>query len=152
MLSFAPSDLKNMYQDEYLLGFETSLAGNWMLGAKLTFRDLKSAIDDICDPSTMEDVLEDRGIDLRTVEIPFCFMFNPGGENTFSLANIDEDGAHTGTRTEVTMTSDDWRFPDPMKRDLQGPRHLRRATRSMASGKRASTTPTARASATWKAR
>jgi len=120
VLSFAPSDLKNMYQDEYLLGFETSLPGSWMLGVKLTYRDLKSAIDDICDPYQMAEVLEDRGFDSSTVEIPGCFMFNPGGENTFSLADIDEDGVRTGTRTEITMNSDDWGFPDPMKRTYKG--------------------------------
>jgi hypothetical protein len=63
-----------------------------MLGVKLTYRDLKSAIDDICDPYQMAEVLEERGIDSSTVEIPGCFMFNPGGTNTFSLADIDEDG------------------------------------------------------------
>jgi hypothetical protein len=92
VLSFAPSDLKNMYQDEYLLGFEAALPGDWMIGAKLTYRDLKSAIDDICDPYQMAEVLEERGFDSNSVEIPGCFMFNPGGKNTFSLADIDEDG------------------------------------------------------------
>ena len=120
VLSFAPSDLKNMYQDEYILGMEHALGGNWMIGVKLTRRDLKSAIDDICDPGTMAAVLEDRGIDPDSVVIPGCFMFNPGGTNTFSLANVDEDGELTGTRTEVVMSSEDWRFPDAMKRGYNG--------------------------------
>ena len=120
VLSFAPSDLKNMYQDEYILGFEAQLTDNWMMGVKLTNRQLKSAIDDICDPGQMAEVLDERGIDPDSVEIPGCFMFNPGGTNTFSLANIDEDGEYTGERTEIVMTSDDWGFPDPMKREYKG--------------------------------
>jgi hypothetical protein len=115
VLSFAPSDLKNMYQDEYILGFEAQLTDNWMFGMKATLRDLKSAVDDICDPYTMTDVLIERGIDPDSLVIPFCFMFNPGGENTFSLANASGTG-----RTEITMTSDDWGFPDPMKREYKG--------------------------------
>ncbi|MDQ2701692.1 MAG: carboxypeptidase regulatory-like domain-containing protein [Pseudomonadota bacterium] len=120
-LAFAPSDLKNMYQDEYILGMERMLGEHWMFGAKLTLRDLGSAVDDICDPDTMEEVLEDRGIDTDSVKIPGCLMFNPGGTNTFSLANIDPvTGKPTGSRTEVTMSSDDWGFTDGMSRKYSG--------------------------------
>ena len=121
VLSFAPSDLKNMYQDEYILGMEHMLGERWMLGAKMTFRDLGSAIDDICDPDTMAETLEDRGIDPDTVKIPDCLMFNPGGTNTFSLANIDPvTGEPTGSRTEVTMSAADWGFTDGMSRKYSG--------------------------------
>src|SRR5690606_14891263 len=121
VLSFAPSDLKNMYQDEFILGAEHVLGDRWMIGAKLTSRNLGSAIDDICDGGTMAEVLEDRGIDSDSVEIPGCFMFNPGGTNTFSLANVDPlTGERTGSRTEVSMSSDDWGFPDDMKRQYTG--------------------------------
>lgn len=115
VLAFAPSDLKNMYQDEYILGFEKSFGDNWMFGAKLTHRDLKSAIDDICDPYTMEAVLAERGIDPSTLVIPGCLMFNPGGTNTFSLAKADGTG-----RVDVTMSSADWRFEEGLKRTYDG--------------------------------
>lgn len=115
VLSFAPSDLKNMYQDEYILGMEHALGEHWMVGAKLTKRDLKSAIDDICDPDQMAEVLASRGVDPNSVVIPGCLMFNPGGSNTFSLANASGNG-----RTELTMSSDDWGFPDDMKRKYSG--------------------------------
>lgn len=115
VLSFAPSDLKNMYQDEYILGFEKSFDNRWMVGAKLTHRNLKSAIDDICDPGTMEAVLEARGIDPSTLVVPGCFMFNPGGTNTFSLAKADGSG-----RVDVKMSAADWRFEDGLKRTYDG--------------------------------
>lgn len=120
VLSFAPKDLKNMYQDEYILGMEHMLGEKWMLGVKLTSRDLKSAIDDICDPNTIANVIASRGIDPNSVSIPGCLMFNPGGTNTFSLANVDVNGNPTGTRTEITMSSKDWGFPDSMKRKYSG--------------------------------
>ena len=53
VLAFAPSDLKNLYQDEYILGFEKQLTPDWMLGMKLTHRSLKSSVDDTCDPYTL---------------------------------------------------------------------------------------------------
>lgn len=115
VLSFAPKDLKNMYQDEYILGMEHTLGENWMIGAKLTHRSLKSAMDDICDPGTMASVLEARGIDPDSVEIPGCLMFNPGGTNTFSLRKVDGTG-----RVDVRMSSDDWGFTSDMKRIYQG--------------------------------
>src|SRR5690606_551404 len=44
VLAFAPSDLKSLYQDEYILGFEKQLTPDWTLGMKLTRRDLKSSV------------------------------------------------------------------------------------------------------------
>lgn len=115
VLAFAPKDLKNMYQDEFLLGMEKMLTPNWMLGLKLTRRSLKSAIDDICDPARMEAALTAKGINPNTVDIPGCFMFNPGGTNTFSLANVSGNG-----RTEIVMTPQDWGITDGMKRNYNG--------------------------------
>jgi len=137
-----------MFQDEYILGFEKMLSESWMLGVKLTRRDLKSAIDDICDPAVMSAALVKKGIDPNTLDIPGCLMFNPGGKNTFSLRKLDGSG-----RTEFVM-------------DVQGRLGLHRRHRSAATaawtstlsdsstanGKRASTTPTVAAGATWKVR
>ena len=131
VLAFAPSDLKNLYQDEYILGFEKQLTPNWMLGMKLTHRSLKSSVDDICDPYTLMDAngLTPFGFrdgkyvaegDLGMVEVNYCYMFNPCGTNTFSLANVDADGNLTGDRTEVVMSSSDWGFTEGLKRDYNG--------------------------------
>jgi outer membrane receptor protein involved in Fe transport len=131
VLAFAPSDLKNLYQDEYILGFEKQLTPDWMLGMKLTHRSLKSSVDDICDPYTL---MEANGLtpfgfrdgkfvaegDIGMVEIAYCYMFNPGGTNTFSLADVDANGVVTGGRTEVQMSAEDWGFTDDLKRDYNG--------------------------------
>lgn len=116
--AFAPSDLENMYQDEYILGFEKTLGEDWTYGAKFTFRDLKSAIDDVCDPNRMLDKLAAMGVESDSVDWQYCYMFNPGGSNTFSLANLDAAGNPDGTRTEVTMTADDWEMPN-LKREYK---------------------------------
>ena len=132
--AFAPSDLKSMYQDEYILGMEKLLTANWMLGAKLTSRSLKSAVDDVCDPYTLMAAkgltpinfvngkfIAQGAAGTSPVEVAYCYMFNPGGSNTFSFANVNSAGVATGGRTEITMDSTaDWGFPDKMKRDYKG--------------------------------
>src|SRR5690606_33133595 len=132
VLAFAPSDLKSLYQDEYILGFEKQLTPDWTLGMKLTRRDLKSSVDDICDPYTLMDKNGLEIVDLvqgkyhatsaatGLVEVNYCYMFNPGGTNTFSLANLDANGNHTGERTDVTMSSEDGGFTDGLKRVYSG--------------------------------
>ncbi|SFC56092.1 Outer membrane receptor proteins, mostly Fe transport [Microbulbifer thermotolerans] len=117
-LAFAPADLESMYQDEYIMGFEKTFLEDWTYGAKFTFRDLKSGIDDVCDPYSMLDKLSEMGVDPDTVDWQYCYMFNPGDTNTFSLANLDASGNPTGTRTEVTMSADDWGMPK-LKREYK---------------------------------
>ena len=127
VLAFAPKDIKNMYQDEYILGFQKMFNDNWSFGAKFTYRDLKSSIDDICDPYTfmdkhgISDYYDKDGKYIgkmgdKYVEVAYCYMFNPGGTNTFSLANTDANGNHIGGRTELVMSSEDWGFTDGLKR------------------------------------
>lgn len=130
--AFAPSDLKNMYQDEYILGMEHALSNNWMVGAKLTHRALKSAVDDICDPYTFMDASGLTPVNYvdgqfiaqnsagKNYAVSYCYMFNPGGTNTFSLAETNLNGVRTGARGDFVMTADDWGFPDAMKRNYAG--------------------------------
>lgn len=79
----AAKNMKSHYQDEYILGMEQQLtpALNW--GAKLTYRNLRSAIDDTCTPAL-------GGA---------CFLFNPGVANTFLEEQAD------GSFKEVTYTN-----------------------------------------------
>ena len=131
--AFAPSDLKSMYQDEYILGMEKMLTEKWLLGVKLTSRSLKSSVDDVCDPYTLMEAkgltpinfvdgkFIAQGATGGPVEVAFCYMFNPGGTNTFSFANVNANGTSRGGRTEYTMDSSaDWGFPDDMKRNYNG--------------------------------
>ncbi|MEX1829715.1 TonB-dependent receptor [Luteibacter sp. CQ10] len=80
----AAKGLKSHFQDEYIAGVDHAFLPTWNWGAKITWRKLRSAIDDTCTP-----VLGGR-----------CFLFNPGQANTF---NIEEDD---GTFSTVTYTRD----------------------------------------------
>ena len=132
VLSFAPKDLKNMYQDEYILGMEKSLGDRWMMGFKLTGRDLKSSIDDICDPYTFMDhngLTAVRGAGNgylardaagQHYQVSYCYMFNPGGTNTFSIAETDANANPTGGRRDFVMSYEDWRFDQGLRRKYSG--------------------------------
>ncbi len=109
--AFAASNLKSQYQDEAILGVDKAWGDNWVTGAKVTYRKLQSAIDDICDSARIADKLEAQGVDPDSVIIPGCVIFNPGQTNSFSLENVD------GGRTDVTMSKKDWGFNKEAKRE-----------------------------------
>lgn len=69
--TIAQVDLKPHYQDEFILGFQRAESDSFSWGMKATYRDLKSAIDDIC-PSE-------------------CFIFN-AGENVATFWEDDGSG------------------------------------------------------------
>ncbi|MBO9756897.1 TonB-dependent receptor [Xanthomonas phaseoli] len=109
--AFAPTDLKSQYQDEFILGFEKTLGESWNSGAKVTYRKLQAAIDDVCDTGRIADKLEASGGNPDAADIPGCVMFNPGKTNTYNLANVDGSGY-----TQVSMSQSDWGFTDKAKR------------------------------------
>lgn len=77
--------LKAHYQDEFILGMQRTETDSLSWGAKVTYRDLKSAIDDTC-PSE-------------------CRIFNPGEAATFLIPN------GSGGYTEVSYTAAELGFP-----------------------------------------
>jgi hypothetical protein len=106
----AASSLKSQYQDEYILCAEKQLTPAWNAGAKLTYRKLRSAIDDMCDPRAGIKWAEDRGIDPYLpggIADSFfsCRLFNPGVGNTFLI----DDG--TGTLQTIKLSAKDLGFP-----------------------------------------
>lgn len=105
------TDLKSMYQDEFMLGFDKTLGESWVTGVKATYRTLGATIDDVCDADRMRTKLTASGIDPDSVNVPGCIIFNPGETNFFSLANLDGSA-----RTSVSMTPSDWGFDKKAKR------------------------------------
>jgi outer membrane receptor protein involved in Fe transport len=127
--SFAPKDLKYIYSDEYILGFESQLTKSWTMGAKLTSRSLQSSVDDFCDPDaliaaagltklpyTYQGKFYAQSPSLGTVQISNCYMFNPGGTNTYSLPKASGTML-TGGYQNVTIKSSQLGFEGPVKRN-----------------------------------
>ncbi len=105
-------DLKPSFSDDFTIGFERALSKEYNVGAKLTYRSLKSTIDDFCDVRPFEKFAADNGIAITN---PLwgntCQTFNPGIDNTFK---VDFAGDPTKLTT-VALTAADQGF-DPVKR------------------------------------
>ena len=111
-------DVESHYQDEFVLGFQMSLTPEYDFGARYVYRDLKSAIDDMCDfrPAYYWAIDQGLGEDMAAQlgnELANCRLFNPGEDNTFLLS----DGA--GGFVEVPLTAEQLGFP-ALKRTYQG--------------------------------
>ena len=121
-LTYVPSDIKSEYQDEFVAGFQANLTKAWTIGAKLTHRELKSAIDDMCDPYTImtqagltpvsQDPTDPNGSPKnaalsqyigstggKSYAISGCYIFNPGGSNTYAMQEVT--GTPGGTYSPV---------------------------------------------------
>jgi outer membrane receptor for ferrienterochelin and colicin len=79
------SNLKSEYQDEFILGFTKTLGHDWVYGAKLTQRILRSAIDDYCDTDRIIAKAGQLGYDVTATNS--CYLFNPGRANTFNVTD-----------------------------------------------------------------
>jgi outer membrane receptor for ferrienterochelin and colicin len=111
--TFASTNLRSEYQDEFILGFDKTLGDSWTTGAKFMLRKLESAIDDVCDMDAMATKMQSMGLnpDLYNVYQPGCRLFNPGSSNDFLVSRLDGSGY-----AKVTMSTSDWGFNEGAKR------------------------------------
>jgi TonB-dependent Receptor Plug Domain len=86
----AAQNMKGNYQDEFALSVEAALSKDLNVGAKFTYRALKTAIDDHCDDRPFRAWAVKNGVDDSNWGYN-CALFNPGRANTFTI-DIDGDG------------------------------------------------------------
>lgn len=113
--SVVDPNIKPMYQDEFTLGFEKALVGGWKAGVKYIHRDLKSAMDDICNDEGAYNWAVASGYSASQADniaaaIGHCFLYNPGKNLT---ANVDIDG--TGSLTKIVIPAADLAMPKPKR-------------------------------------
>lgn len=91
----AAKNLKSHYQDEMILGMQQALGSSWNWGARLQYRDLKSAIDDQCDNRPMLKYMAEHNIEVDPdySYSPDCRLFNPGANNVMLLDLPDAAGS-----------------------------------------------------------
>jgi hypothetical protein len=109
----ASVDIKSHSQDEFSLGFEKALGSDYNMGARLTYRKLKSTIDDYSDSRAIVKKLKQLGVaDTSYFEgIWAGALFNPGTDNTFNVAISPTE------RRNVTLSAAEIGFPDDLQRD-----------------------------------
>ena len=89
---YAAKNLKPMYQDEFILGFQKQLTDQLSLGVRAIRRDLKAAIDDNCDYATVLAYADQQGLGSTPgAKFNYCFLFNPGSD-TVLVEDFDGDG------------------------------------------------------------
>ncbi|RUO80231.1 TonB-dependent receptor [Idiomarina tyrosinivorans] len=86
------ANLDPMYQDEYIMGYETLLTEGWTAGIKATYRDLKSSLEDVAIDAGFNRYLEDEFNASCTNCDGFHYyvLTNPGNDVTITT---DPDGA-----------------------------------------------------------
>jgi hypothetical protein len=101
--TIADLNLKPMYQDEYILGFQAQLTDHVSGGMRGIYRDLKAAIDDQCDYRPIVAYAEENNIPVNFYNpgFAFCHLYNPGEDAIFAM-DIDGDG----TLENVPLTAD----------------------------------------------
>jgi hypothetical protein len=92
--TIADQNLKPMYQDEYILGFQAQLTDHVSGGMRGIYRDLKAAIDDQCDYRPIYAYAAANGLGFHPYNegFAFCHLYNPGEAATF-LVDVDGNGS-----------------------------------------------------------
>jgi len=101
--TIAATNLDPMYQDEYILGFQSQITDHQAIGARGIYRKLKAAIDDNCDytPIYNQAVADGLTPNIPNAGFPYCRMFNPGEDSVF-LTDVEGNGV----LTEYTVAAD----------------------------------------------
>jgi hypothetical protein len=81
--TLASIGMKPSNQDELSLGFDKSFSPSLTLGAKVTYRKLRSTIDDFCDPRPFDKYAKAHNIDTSNYAGFNCASFNPGEDADF---------------------------------------------------------------------
>ena len=110
------SNLKPMYQDEFLIGL-THRMDDWTFGVRYINRRLKETLEDIAIDAAVNAYCEEKGIDCLGTSIWSGFhqyvLANPGAPVTVRL---DGDSSLPGTTDVVTLSAADLRYPKPSRK------------------------------------
>ncbi|MFZ6843312.1 TonB-dependent receptor [Undibacterium sp. RuTC16W] len=103
--------LKPSFQDEITLGFEKAYSANLNFGAKVTYRTLRSTIDDFCDQRPFDKWAARNNVDTSNWNGFGCASFNPGEANDF-LVDFNDANPATARKsyTKVHLSAEDLGF------------------------------------------
>lgn len=96
-LTIADQQLDPMYQDEYILGTQFALGGQWSMGIRGISREVKSGVEDYCGHNAFNEWAEDNGydpdfaLDEEGIDMAGCMIINPGRDVTLAM-DPDNDG------------------------------------------------------------
>ncbi|SDD91750.1 TonB-dependent receptor [Aquimonas voraii] len=101
-------DLKPMYQDEFILGYQREIWNDWTLGVRGIYRDLKSTLEDVAVDAALNAYAAANGFaDFEAGGFDYYVLTNPGRDIRMG---VDLDG--DGSLEEVLLTADALGYPD----------------------------------------
>ena len=95
--TIAATNLKPMFQDEFILGMQHQLTENWQLGVRGIMREVKAGMDDFCTHNGFNQWAADNGydsdfaLDGDGIDMAGCYFANPGEDIELAL-DPDNDG------------------------------------------------------------
>ena len=100
-----------MYQDEFILGFQTLVTEDWSVGVKGTYRDLKSSLEDVAIDKGFDDYLQREFGSACTLCDGFHYyvLTNPGQDVTLTT---DPDGDGPLSKQAYTVPAADLGYPE----------------------------------------
>ena len=101
------ADLDPMYQDEFILGYQTLLNDEWSFGVKATYRDLGSSLEDIAIDAGFDASLNGACTECKS-GFHYYVLTNPGQDVTITT---DPDGDGPLELKEYTITADQLGYP-----------------------------------------
>ncbi|MFT3906324.1 MAG: TonB-dependent receptor plug domain-containing protein [Steroidobacteraceae bacterium] len=118
--TFASSTLSPTKNQEFILGFQQTVADGWTAGIRATYRNLLSTIDDYCDFRGFYAWAEDNGVGTDGLDSYIakygaapCFIVNPGQSNTLRF-----DVTGSGALTTMKVTPAEMGLPAAKRRYL----------------------------------
>lgn len=88
----ASTSLTPMYQDEFILGFQSELGAGWTGGVRGVYRKVKNGMDDYCSHQPFQDWADDNGFtNFDVSSMAQCFIMNPG-EDVGIAMDLEGDG------------------------------------------------------------
>jgi hypothetical protein len=113
-------NLKPEYIDEFILGFDKKLNDQWTYGAKATWRQLGTAIDDECSPGQIAAKMTKMGLDPNNYSdslygASYCRLINPGLTNTML---VKPNAGTAGQNVLVSMSQKDWGYINSARRKI----------------------------------
>ncbi|HSR64209.1 MAG TPA: TonB-dependent receptor [Xanthomonadaceae bacterium] len=91
----ADTNLKPMYQDEFILGAQWLMGGDWTFGVKAIHRQVKNGMDDYCSHAAFANWAADNGYtNFDPSTMATCIIVNPGKDVNVAL-DLENDGNYS---------------------------------------------------------
>lgn len=112
--SIVNGDIAPMYQDEYILGYQTAVGKNWSVGIRGIYRNLASTIEDSAIDAALNKYAISKGYDTQ-------YGFDAGGFDYYVLTNPGKPMSvyidfGSGTPEEVSLSAADLGYPDSVRK------------------------------------